>query len=261
MQALLTATEGWATGLYLASLAGRGRPFQEWPALVHGDRREIAAFLTSEALENQPAEIQEFLLHTSILDYVEPAACRALTGRADAHDLLLRLARENLFVTAVADQSETFRYHPLFAELLRLELAGRDAETAATLHRRASEFFSARGDLDAALRHRLAAGDVAEAAEFVAVWWRTLWEQGLVETTRRWLASFSDEQILAHAPLTSDGRLGVLGPRRRATRRALGRAGRAASPSTTCLHRTARRRCAPRRPCCARRSRVTASPP
>ena len=202
VQAMLTATEGWATGLYLASLAGRDRPFRDWPALVHGDQREIAAFLSSEALESQPAEIQELLLHTSILDWVDPATCRALTGRADAYDLLLRLARENLFVTPVAGSSQSFRYHPLFAELLRLELTQRDAETAATLHRRASQWFAARGDRDAAFRHTLAAGDVADAAELVSVWWRTLWEQGLVETTRRWLAMFTDEQILAHAPLT-----------------------------------------------------------
>ena len=161
----LTATEGWATGLYLASLAGRDRPLRDWPALVHGDQREIAAFLSSEVLESQPAEMQEFLLHTSILDWVDPAACRALTGRADAYDLLLRLARENLFVfvTPVAGSSQSFRYHPLFAELLRLELTQRDAETAA-LHRRASQWFAARGDRDAAFRHTLAAGDVADAA-------------------------------------------------------------------------------------------------
>lgn len=220
IEALLAATEGWATGLYLASLAGRHRPFADWPGLVGGDRHEIAAFLASEVLNDQPAEIQEFLLHTSILDWIEPAACRALTGRADAHDLLLRLARENLFVTALAGHGHSFRYHPLFAEMLRVELAERDAGTVATLHRRASEWFLARGDVDAALRHTLAAGDVAEAGTLVSTWWPALWEQGLTATVRRWLESFGDEQILSYPHLTltagwvysalGDARLGEL---------------------------------------------------
>jgi LuxR family maltose regulon positive regulatory protein len=220
LEVVMTATEGWATGLYLASIAGRDRPFVDWPSLLHGDRREIAAFLTTEVLDVQPAEVQDFLLQTSILDRVEPSACRALTGRNDAHELLSRVARENLFVSAVDGLVESFRYHPLFAELLRLELHQRDAAAAAKLHRRAAEWFLERGDLDMALRHRLAAGDVAEAGTLVATWWRPLWEQGLTETVRRWLGSFTDVQILADPHLTlaagwvysalSDVRLGEL---------------------------------------------------
>ena len=202
LDAILSATEGWATGLYLVALAGRDRPFRDWPGLVRGDQREIAAFLTAEVLGEQPAEIQDFLLQTSILDRVEPSSCRALSGRSDAHELLLRVARDNLFVSAVDGIAGSFRYHPLFAELLRLQLRQRDAAAAAALHRRAAEWFMGRDDPDAAIRHLLAAGDVAEAGTLVSTWWRTYWEQGFTETVRRWLGSFTAEQILAYPHLT-----------------------------------------------------------
>jgi LuxR family maltose regulon positive regulatory protein len=202
VHALLEASQGWATALYLASLAGRGRPFDEWPTLVHGDRREIAAFLTSEVLDRQAPEIQEFLLRTAILDRVVPAACRALTGRDDAGELLRRLARDNLFVSPVSGRADAFRYHPLFAELLQLQLERRAPAAVVGLHRRAAEWSVAQGDVDAAIRHRLAAGDVDEAADLVCSAWRGMWEQGRAETVRRWLASFNDEQIMARAGLT-----------------------------------------------------------
>ncbi len=119
LNGLLELTEGWATGLYLALLAGNGRPAREWLSHLRGDLHVIAGYLTAEVIERQPAELQEFLLRTSILDQLCPGLCRAVTGSEDAPRLLDRLARDNLFVVALDDRDQWHRYHHLFAELLR----------------------------------------------------------------------------------------------------------------------------------------------
>ncbi len=141
--ALLEATEGWATGLYLASLTARGRSPEEWLAEVRGDQRAIADYLLGEVLERQPADLQRFLLETSILDELTAPVCAAVTGRADSGAVLARLARENLFVSAIDDHDERFRYHHLFADLLRSRLERDEPGVVAELHRRAAAWYEA----------------------------------------------------------------------------------------------------------------------
>ena len=136
--ALLEATEGWATGLYLASLTARGRSPGEWLPEVRGDQRAIADYLLGEVLERQPAELQRFLLETAILDELTAPLCAAVTGRADAGAVLARLARENLFVSALDDRDERYRYHHLFADLLRSRLERLEPHRPSQLHHRAA---------------------------------------------------------------------------------------------------------------------------
>ena len=199
---LLAATEGWATGLQLACLASAGRPLQEWLPKVSGGRRDIAAYLTSEVLDGQPADVQEFLLSTSVLGELTPALCRRITGRDDAGELLARIAREGLFVVPVGDEADRYRYHNLFAEMLAAELERRRPGTPAELHRLVAAWYAERDDPDAQVRHLLAAGEAAAAGAVVCDSWTTLWSRGQAETVRRWLGSFSDRQILAQPALT-----------------------------------------------------------
>ena len=159
--ALLAATEGWATGLYLAALASRGRDNGEWLGQVRGDQRDIAAFLLDEVFERQSADLQEFLLRTSMLQQLTAPVCAALTGRADAGAVLSTLARDNLFVVALDDHAEAFRYHHLFAELLESRLERLHADDVVPLHRKAAEWLDRNGEPAAAVEHWLAAGDVA----------------------------------------------------------------------------------------------------
>ena len=133
--ALLEVTEGWATGLYLASQTARGRSPDEWLPGVRGDQRAIAGYLLDEVLEKQPASLHRFLLETSILDELTAPLCAAVSGRADAGAVLARLARENLFVSALDDRDEHYRYHHLFADLLRSRLERGEPERPALLHR------------------------------------------------------------------------------------------------------------------------------
>ena len=128
---------------------------------MRGDQRAIAGYLLDEVLERQPAELQRFLLETSILDELTAPLCAAVTGRADAGAVLARLARENLFVSALDERDERFRYHHLFADLLRSRLERLEPERPPQLHRLAAAWYEAHGEPEPAIRHYLAAGDVA----------------------------------------------------------------------------------------------------
>ena len=202
LEALLDATEGWATGLQLACLAGAGRPPAEWVAEVRGDRRAITEYLTAEVLAAQPGDVQEFLLRTSVLTELTPRLCVLVTGREDGGEALGRVAREQLFLTPLEDHGDRYRYHHLFAETLQAELERRHPGLAAELHGRVAAEAEAAGDADAAVRHLLAAGDVTGAGCTVASSWRAEWNRGKSETVRRWLESFDDDQILAQPALT-----------------------------------------------------------
>ena len=119
VDAVFAATEGWATGLQLACLARAGRPPAEWLPQIRGSRHEIAEFLTSEVLDAQPPDVQEFLLRTSVLHELTPRLCALVTGSDDGGELLARVAREELFVVPLGDDGCHYRYHHLFAEMLQ----------------------------------------------------------------------------------------------------------------------------------------------
>jgi LuxR family transcriptional regulator, maltose regulon positive regulatory protein len=197
LDALLAGTEGWATGIYLAILAGAS------PAVAapHGDLRQIAAYLTAEVLDRLPSDLQEFLLLTSVLDRLSADLCREVTGRSNAHELLERLTRENLFVTPLDDRDEWFRYHHLFGELLRAQLERRAPTKADALHRRAASWYEEHDDLERAVRHHTAAGggDAAYVHDLAATACDRLLMGGQYERARQLMGCFTDEQAL-HSP-------------------------------------------------------------
>ncbi len=200
--ALLAATEGWATGLQLACLAGAGRPAADWVGGIRGGRREIAAYLTSEVLEAQPDDVQEFLLRTSVLLELTPRLCALVTGRDDGGELLARIARDELFVVPLGEDGCHYRYHHLFAEMLQDELEKRHPGMPDTLHRTVADWYAHEDLPDQAVHHLLAAGEAVAAGELVAAAWPGMWNRGQAETVRRWLTSFTDRQILTQPPLT-----------------------------------------------------------
>ena len=199
--ALLEATEGWATGLYLASLTARGRTPDQWLAEVRGDQRAIADYLLGEVLERQPAELQRFLLETSILDELTAPLCAAVTGRADAGAVLARLARENLFVSSLDVHEERYRYHHLFADLLRSRLERGEPARPLGLHRLAAAWYEAHGEVEPAIRHYLAAGDVAATVSLTSAIIEIMLGENLAESARRLIGLYTEKQLLAHAAL------------------------------------------------------------
>ena len=166
LECLTRRTEGWAAGLRLAaiSLDTHPDPDQFVKELVTEDSA-LTAYLVEEVLNIQPPQAQEVLLCTSILDQVSGAAASELVGSEQAAGILPDLARANIFVQPIG--SGWYRYHPLFAEVLRLKLRLRYPERVPELHRRAARFYEQNGSLTSAVRHAARAGDWQLAASMV----------------------------------------------------------------------------------------------
>ena len=161
-------TEGWIAALQLAalSLVGRddARGFIERFA---GDDHYIVDYLMDEVLAHQSADVRDFLLRTAVLDRLTGGLCDAVTGRADGSATLARLDRANLFLIPLDDQLTWFRYHHLFADVLRARLRAERPAEVASLHRRASQWFEDADEFDDAITHALAAGDADRAIRLI----------------------------------------------------------------------------------------------
>jgi LuxR family transcriptional regulator, maltose regulon positive regulatory protein len=166
---LCQRTEGWAAGLRLAaiSLAGHSDP-ERFVAQFSGSNRAVAEYLIAEMLERQPGDVQQLLLRTSLLDRVNGELADLLTGRPGSERILLDLEDANAFVVSLDPERTWFRYHHLFADLLRLELRRTLPEEVPALHRRAASWFAEHGLVVDAIWNRQAAGDWATAARLLA---------------------------------------------------------------------------------------------
>jgi LuxR family transcriptional regulator, maltose regulon positive regulatory protein len=162
-------TEGWAAGLRLAVISLAGHPDPErFVAEFSGSDRTVAEYLIAEMLERQPADVQQLLLRTSLPDRVNGELADLLTGRPGSEAILLDLEDANAFVVSLDPGRTWFRYHHLFADLLRLELRRMLPEEVPVLHRRAAGWFAERGQVADAIRHTQAAGDWPGAARLLA---------------------------------------------------------------------------------------------
>lgn len=160
--------EGWAAGLRLAVLSLAGHPDPErFVAEFSGSHRTVAEYLMAEMLERQPAEVQRLLLRTSLPDRVNGELADLLTGAAGSERILLELEDANAFVVSLDPGRTWFRYHHLFADLLRLELRRTSPEAVPELHRLAARWFAEHAQAADAVRHLQAAGDRAEAARLL----------------------------------------------------------------------------------------------
>ncbi len=162
-------TEGWAAGLRLAALSLADHPDPErFVAEFSGSDRTVAEYLIAEMLDRQPADVQDLLLRTSLLDRVNGELADLLTGRPGSERILLELEDANAFVESLDAERTWFRYHHLFADLLRLELRRTLPGDVPGLHRRAAGWFTLQGQVVEAIRHTQAAGDWPEAARLLA---------------------------------------------------------------------------------------------
>lgn len=137
---LVQRTEGWPAALYLAALSLRERSNPEdFVDRFAGTSRHVADFLSEDVLARQPEDVITFLLRTCVLEELTPSLCNELTGGMDADVKLRELERSNLFVVPLDEERLSYRYHHLFAQYLRAELARRSPELVPELHRRARE--------------------------------------------------------------------------------------------------------------------------
>ena len=162
-------TEGWAAGIRLAAISLAEHPDPDrFVAEFSGSDRTVADYLIGELLERQPAHIQQLLLRTSVLDRVNGEIADLMTGYSGSEQLLLELEDANAFVVSLDPERTWFRYHQLFAELLRLELRRTMATEVPQLHRLAAKWFAEHAEPIDAIRHTQAAGDWLNAARLLA---------------------------------------------------------------------------------------------
>jgi LuxR family transcriptional regulator, maltose regulon positive regulatory protein len=199
---LAERTEGWAAGLVLAGLSLRGRPDSRgFIAAFSGGDRHVADYLVAEVLDRQPPELRGFLLRTSVLERLSGPLCDAVLDTQGSAELLRELERSSLFVVPLDDRRQWYRYHQLFADLLRLQLGAREPTLVPVLHRRAAAWHQAAGQVDEAIGHATAAGEFSQAGALIARHWATHWLGGQRATVARWLEGLPEAAILADPPV------------------------------------------------------------
>jgi LuxR family maltose regulon positive regulatory protein len=196
---LVERTEGWPAGLYLAALSLRGHPSPSaFVGQFSGDNRFITDFLAEEVLSRQSHEIRQFLVRTSILSRFSAPLCDAVIGSANAAEVIDVLDRENLFVVPLDDARRWFRYHSLFAQMLRGYLTRTEPGLVAILHERARDWHRQSGSVDETIHHSAAAGDLTGAIELIAGHWPAYVGSGRMATVRGWLRMLGDDVISAN---------------------------------------------------------------
>ena len=200
--ALQDRTEGWAAGVQLAALSLRGHADPAgFIATFAGSHRYVLDYLTGEVLARQPEPVLGFLLETSVLDRLCGPLCDAVTGRTGSQEMLEELDRANLFVVPLDEVRRWWRYHHLFADLLRARLARKLPARVPELHRRAAAWHAEHGSADEAVRHALAAGEAGWAARLVERHVEALLRRSEGATLDRWLYALPAASVRARPRL------------------------------------------------------------
>jgi LuxR family maltose regulon positive regulatory protein len=201
--ALAERTEGWAAGLKLAALSIRGRSdVASFVESFSGSHRFVLDFLTEEVLQRQPEAVRTFLLETSLLERLSGPLCDATTGRTDGQAMLEEIERANLFLIPMDEVRGWWRYHHLFADLLRARLQQERPESVARLHRNAATWHIDHGLADDAVRHLLAAGDAPGAADVIERYVDDfLLARGEGGTVRNWLEALPEDTVQSRPSL------------------------------------------------------------
>ncbi|MFY9929558.1 MAG: hypothetical protein WAK82_16255, partial [Streptosporangiaceae bacterium] len=192
--ALTARTEGWAAGLQLAALSLRGRTDAAgFVAAFSGSHRFVLDFLADEVLDGQPGQVRAFLLETSVLERLSGELCDAVTGRSGGQAMLHHIEQAGLFLMPLDEVRGWWRYHHLFADLLRARLEQEQPGRVRELHRAAAAWCDEHDLSDDAVRHALAAGDAAWAAQLVERHVETLLRRSEGATLHRWLSALPAE--------------------------------------------------------------------
>lgn len=195
-KALTDRTEGWVAGLQLAALSLRERTdVDAFVATFSGSHRYVLDYLTEEVLDRQPEDIRRFLIETSLLTRLSGDLCEAVTGRGDSQVVLEEIDRSNLFMIALDDVRGWWRYHHLFADLLRARLQASDPERVVAIHRAAAVWHAANDMPDEAVHHAVAAGDVAWAARLIERHADARFHLNEGATFERWLRELPNEVV------------------------------------------------------------------
>lgn len=212
---LAMRVEGWVAGLRLVALALQGRQdpqeIEHVLATFRGSHRHILEYLVAEVLAAQPEALQAFLLSTSILSRLTGPLCDAVTGGNHGALLLGQLEQANLFLVALDETGQWYRYHALFAEAMQHEARQRLGEDQLrTLYAKASRWYEEHGLLAEAVEAALSASAFARAAMLIE---RISAPDGLnyeLHTLRRWIGSLPEKVLRTHPSLCLTDAVAIL---------------------------------------------------
>ena len=202
VDSLVEKTEGWPAGLYLAALSLQGAADRQAFVRTFGaSNRHVVDFLVSEVLEAHAPPAQALMLRTSILERLTGPLCDAVMDQEGSAEMLDALSRSNLFLTPLDDEAGSYRFHHVFAQLLRVELERREPGLAAALHRRAYSWHRDHGTIDEAIQHTLAAEAYSEAVELIETFWIRYANTWRYDTVLAWLGQLPDEVLTSKVHL------------------------------------------------------------
>jgi LuxR family maltose regulon positive regulatory protein len=197
---LETKTEGWISGLQLAALSMQGH--DDSSAFIEafaGNNRYIMDYLIEEVLKIQPDDVKEFLLKTSILSQFSAPLCNAVLDRTDSQFILERLEKNNMFVVPLDDERQRYRYHHLFADLLKQRLLSQDKSTIKELHVKACEWFEQNNLFDFAIEHALEINNYEKSIQILGQVVAKMWESGQHSAIMKYGDLLPDEFIKKNA--------------------------------------------------------------
>ncbi len=195
--ALAARAEGWAAGLQLAALSLRGQEdVAGFVAAFTGSHRYVLDYLAEEVLERQSEQVRTFLLETSVLERLSGALCDAATDRTGSQGLLGQIEAAGLFLMPLDEVRGWWRYHHLFADLLRIRLEAEHPGRVAHVHRNAAAWFAEHGVADDAIRHAVAAGEMSWAARLIEQHFDAVFYlRGEAATIQRWISVLPDDLV------------------------------------------------------------------
>jgi ATP/maltotriose-dependent transcriptional regulator MalT len=189
-------TEGWIAALQLAALSLQGHDdVSGFIAQFAGEDRYLVDYLVEEVLRHQSDPVRGFLLQSSVLDRLTGPLCDAVTGRDDGSDMLLALERGNLFIVPLDDRRKWYRYHHLFADVLRARMLAEQPDVVPLLHRRASQWYERHDLAEEAVRHALAARDFDRAAYLMELAVPAIRRNRQEAILLRWLKALPDDAV------------------------------------------------------------------
>jgi LuxR family maltose regulon positive regulatory protein len=198
LEGLEQRTEGWIAGLQLAALAIQAPRSMEgsddiagFIATFTGSHYYVVDYLAEEVISRQPELVRSFLLQTSILERMTADLCDRLMGRNDSQAMLRQLDQANLFLIPLDDERRWYRYHHLFAEVLRNQLRQAYPALLSDLHFRAAEWYEQNGFVSEAISHALSAGDQLRAARLVEQNALAMLMRGDAVTVLNWITSIA----------------------------------------------------------------------
>jgi len=219
MEVLKNRTEGWVAGLQLAALSLReSEDTAKFVEAFRGTHRHILDYLIEEVLNNQPEEIREFLRRTSILDQLSPSLCEAVTGQRDSQRYLHYLESNNLFLVSLDQERTWYRYHALFAELLKNQLLQTEPERLDDLHERAADWHEKNGLLQKAVEHAFQISNGSKVSQLIEKYALPMIYQGEVAAVIGWYDRLQ-ESLMKSSPMLCIGKAWALALMQRQVRR------------------------------------------